>query len=70
MKYFAIVFLLFASYFFEISGIRVDKLTGEEGQSAEADLDSLMDKYDDKEKADKDKKLKKKTSSAQASDPN
>lgn len=56
MKYFAIVFLLFASYFFEISAIRIDKLTGEESQSAEAEIDSLMDKYDEKEKADKDKK--------------
>ena len=47
MKYFVIVILLFASYFFEISAIRIDKLTSEEGQSAEAEIDSLMDKYDD-----------------------
>jgi hypothetical protein len=31
-------------------------MNGEESASAEADLDSLMNKYDDKEKADKDAK--------------
>ncbi|MGB1888681.1 MAG: hypothetical protein ACPHOK_03680, partial [Akkermansiaceae bacterium] len=31
-------------------------MSGEESASTEADLDSLMDKYDDKEKKDKDAK--------------
>ena len=47
MKYIAVVALLFASYFDYTSAIRIDKLTSEESISAEAELDNLMDKYDD-----------------------
>ena len=50
MKYIAIVFLVIAAYFFEISAIRVAKLSSEESQQAEAEIDNLMDKYDEKEK--------------------
>ena len=50
MKYIAIVFVLIAAYFFEVSAMRFTKMSPEESQSAEADLDALMDKYDDKEK--------------------
>lgn len=46
-----------------------DKLNGEESASAEADLDSLMDKYDDKEKKDKDAKEMKANKEVKA-DPN
>lgn len=56
MKYIAIVFLVIAAYFFEISAIRVTRLSTEESQSAEAEIDSLMDKYDEKEKKDQEKK--------------
>ena len=49
MKYIAIAFLFIAAYFSEISAICFAKMSPEESQSAEADLDALMDKYDDKE---------------------
>jgi hypothetical protein len=34
-------------------------LSGEEGQAVEADIDALMDKYDDNESKAKEAKLKK-----------
>ena len=49
MKYFAIVLLGTAAYFKEGNALRLAKLSGEEGQAAEADIDALMDKYDEKE---------------------
>jgi hypothetical protein len=60
MKYIAIVLVLIAAYFFEVSAVKLYKSLPEESQAAEADLDALMDKYDDKEvqeKKAKDKKL-------------
>jgi len=52
MKYIAIVFVLIAAYFLEVSAMRFAKASPEESQAAEADIDALMDKYDEKEKAD------------------
>ena len=51
MKYIVIVFLLGTISLTDVSAIKLksDKLTSEESAAAEADLDSLMDKYDDKE---------------------
>lgn len=61
MKYIAIVFLYIIGSSISASALRLhtDKLTGEESVSAEADLDALMDKYDEKEKGAKDSKDKK-----------
>ena len=57
MKYIAIVFLLLASstQIQSSNALRVDnnKLSSDDSQAAEADIDALMDKYDDKEKQDK-----------------
>ena len=58
MKYIAIVLLLITAASVEQSNaMRIinsnSKLTGEDSAAAEADLDALMDKYDDKEKSDK-----------------
>ena len=57
MKYIAIVFLLLASstQIQRSNALRVNnnKLSSDESQAAEADIDALMDKYDDKEKQDK-----------------
>ena len=47
-----------------------DKMSGEESASAEADLDSLMDKYDDKEKKDKEDKDSGASKAAKPVDPN
>ena len=52
MKYIAIVFVLIAAYFLEVSAMRFAKASPDESQAAEADIDALMDKYDEKEKAD------------------
>ena len=49
MKYITIVFLFMAASLSEAATISSDKLTSEESASAEADLDALLDKYDDKE---------------------
>ena len=51
MKYIAIVCLFMATSLSEVASIRIDgeKPTSEESASAEADIDALMDKYDDKE---------------------
>ena len=49
MKYIAIVFLLLGALKYEVNALRVDKLSGEESQAVEADIDALMDKYDEKE---------------------
>ena len=73
MKYIAIVSLLLASASWTRSGnaLRVfnNKLSADESQAAEADIDALMDKYDAKEKQDKDTKLMKKNPAAHV-DPN
>lgn len=47
MKYIAILFLVIAAYFFEVSAMRFTKMSPEENQNAEAEIDNLMDKYDD-----------------------
>lgn len=73
MKYIAIVFLYFIGCLNTVSALRIvtDKPTAEEGASAEADLDALMDKYDDKEKSDKDAKDgKAKKQATISTDPN
>lgn len=62
MKYIKIVVFLIGVSYSLVSAIRIDKLTADESQAAEADIDALMDKYDQKEQNDKDKKLTKKTS--------
>ena len=61
MKYFTIVLLLYASSFASKSnGLRLNKLSGEESAAAEADIDALMDKYDEKEKSAKESSDRKK----------
>lgn len=67
MKYIAIVLLVCTVSFSDVNGVKIytDKLTGEESAAAEADIDALMDKYDDQEKKVKDDKEKKKTQVAQ-----
>ena len=58
MKYIAIVFLYIIGSLYSVNAHRLitDKLTGEESAAAEADIDALMDKYDEKEKSDKETK--------------
>lgn len=58
MKYIAIVFLYIIGSLCSVNAHRLitDKLTGEESAAAEADIDALMDKYDEKEKSDKETK--------------
>ena len=71
MKYIAIVFLYIIGSLISALALRLDsdKLTGEESAAAEADIDALMDKYDSKEKSDKEAKDGKKQSE-KPSDPN
>ena len=46
MKYIKIVVFLIGVSYSLVSAIRIDKLTADESQAAEADIDALMDKYD------------------------
>ena len=56
MKYIKIVVFLIGVSYSLVSAISLDKLTADESQAAEADIDALMDKYDAKEQNDKIKK--------------
>lgn len=53
MKYIKIVAFLIGVSYSLVSAISLDKLTADESQAAEADIDALMDKYDAKEQNDK-----------------
>lgn len=46
MKFISILPLLLGASLLEVEAVKIDKLTPEESQAAEADLDALMDKYD------------------------
>lgn len=73
MKYIAIVSLcIIGNLNNSVNGLRIvtDKLAGEESASAEADIDALMDKYDEKEKSDKESKDSKGKVIARPVDPN
>ena len=70
MKYIAIVFLLLATTKTNGLQLKTDKLSGEEGQAVEADIDALMDKYDDNESKAKEAKLKKQENKNKPTDPN
>ena len=70
MKFISLVSLLFtASLLEEQQCYQIKKASAEESQAAEADLDALMNKYDDQEKSDKDAKKNKKKEN-KAADPN
>ena len=75
MKYIAIVLLLITAASVEQgNAMRIinsnSKLTGEDSAAAEADLDALMNKYDDKEESDKKSKDKKSAQGNKPVDPN
>ena len=68
MKFISILPLLISAYLLQVQSVKIDKLSGEESQAAEADLDALMDKYDDKEQSDK--KPKGQKGQGKSNDPN
>ena len=58
--------LLSAARIEQVSSARMKKLSAEESQAAEADLDALMDKYDNQDKPVKQKAQKQAASQSQA----